>query len=93
MLSFLISTARLVIDPVFLIGGFLTGYLFHADMKRLAWGLLLFVLPALPATWAVFNDGIFAGTLAKIAAASIVASVSYWGLETARTRPRRAQGG
>ena len=90
MLGFFIGTARLVIDPVFLVGGIVAGYLFHADMKRLAWGLLLFLLPALPAAWATSSDGIFAGTLAKIAAASIVASVSYWCLETARTRPRRA---
>ena len=89
MLSFFANTAVLVLDPVIVVAGALTGYLFHADMKKLAWGLLLFVLPALPTVWPVAPQGAFVGSLAKLAAASIVAAVSYRALEFAKTRARR----
>ena len=47
MLSFFANTAVLVLDPVIVVAGALAGYLFHADMKKLAWGLLLFVFAGL----------------------------------------------
>ena len=89
MLRFFASTAGLIFDPVILVTGILTGYLFHADMKKLAWGLLLFVLPALPTIWFVAPQGTFVGGLAQLGAASIVAAVSYCAFEFGRTRARR----
>jgi hypothetical protein len=58
-------------------------------MKKLAWALLLFVLPAMPTMWSVVDLGMFFGTLARLAATSIIAVASYWALESIQTRQRR----
>jgi hypothetical protein len=91
MLSFVAATAGLMIDPVILAGGILAGYLFHIEMRKLAFGLLLFVLPAVPTLWAVHPGGMFLGGLAQLLAASAIAAAACWFLETLKMRPRRAR--
>jgi hypothetical protein len=86
MLNFFATTAVIMFDPVIVVSGVLIGYLFHADMKKVAWGLLFFVLPALPTLWRVADQGMFLSGVAQLGAASVVAAVCYRGLEFSRTR-------
>ena len=90
MRDLLLTIAGLLVDPVILAGGILAGWLFHADMKKPAWGLLLFVLPALPTVWRVPENGMFLRGVAQLLAAGALAAAAYWCLETLRARPRRA---
>jgi hypothetical protein len=89
MLNFFAGTAGLMADPVILIGGVVVGYLFFAEMAKLAWGLLLFVLPSLPTFTAPKNLGFLLDSVAQMAAASIIAALTYWALQKYRMRPRR----
>jgi xanthosine utilization system XapX-like protein len=89
MLGFIAATARLLLDPAILGAGLLVGYLFHVEMGKLAWGLLLFVLPAVPTVWVVSHHGMLFNSTAQLIATALVAGASCWALQTMRMRPRR----
>lgn len=89
MLSFIGGIAGLMMDPVILAGGIVVGYLFFAEMAKMAWGLLLFILPSLPTFTAADGHGFLFDSIAQMAAASIIAALTYWALQKYRMRPRR----
>ena len=47
ILGFLGAVAAQGLDPIALAAGIFLGYLFSADWVKLAWGLLLFVIPGI----------------------------------------------
>jgi hypothetical protein len=89
MLNFLAGIANLMADPVVLTGGIVVGYLFFAELTKLAWGLLLFILPSLPTFTAAKDHGFLYDSVAQTLAASIIAALTYWALQKYRMRPRR----
>jgi hypothetical protein len=89
MLNFIAGTAGLMADPVILIGGVVVGYLFFAELTKLAWGLLLFILPSLPTFTAPRDLGFLLDSVAQMAAASVIAALTCWLLQKYQMRPRR----
>jgi hypothetical protein len=89
MLNLIGGILGLMADPVILAGGVVVGYLFFAELTKWAWGLLLFVLPSLPTFTAAKSQGFLFDSVAQMAAASIIAALTYWALDKYRMRPRR----
>lgn len=89
MLNLIGGIAQLMADPVILAGGIVVGYLFFAEMAKMAWSLLLVILPCLPTFTAANDHGFLFDSVAQPAAAAIIAALTYWGLQKYRMRPHR----
>ena len=87
--GFLGVVAAQLLDPIALSAGIFLGYLFYADMAKLAWGLLLFVIPGM-GSLQTQTHGFPYDTAAQFLAISALAAVSYHVFEHLRTRRKRA---
>jgi hypothetical protein len=75
------------LDPVRLGLAVAVGYLFYAEMPKLAWGIFLFILPGMGAL-AVKNDhGALFNSAAQFIAASLIVAAIYRVLEVLKSRP------
>jgi hypothetical protein len=92
MMSFLFSTARAAIDPIALGGGIFIGFLFHKQWTRMAWMLLLFVMPGIGAVMpASEGHGAFYEGVTQFIAVCLLVAISYWVFENLMTRRRVAK--
>ena len=83
------AVAAQLLDPIALVAGIFLGYLFHADWAKLAWGLLLFVIPGMGSMQAQ-THGFFYDTAAQFLAIAAITALSYFVFEHLRTRRKRA---
>ncbi len=91
IVRFLGDVAAFGIDPIALGIGIFLGYLFHADWAKLAWALLLFVVPGMGSMWKVEGPhGAIYNAAAEFIAICAISALSYWFFEFLRTRRRRA---
>jgi hypothetical protein len=90
ILGFLGAVAAQLLDPIALVAGIFLGYLFHADFAKLAWGLLLFIVPGIGSLQAPKGaHGVLYDAAAQFLAVCVLAGLSYWFFEYRRTRKRR----
>jgi hypothetical protein len=87
--GFLGAVAAQMLDPIALAAGIFLGYLFHADWAKLAWGLLLFVIPGM-GSMGTQTHGFFYDAAAQFLAISAITALSYRVFEHLRTRRKRA---
>jgi hypothetical protein len=88
MVEFLRSLANVFLDPVVLGGGVFAGYLFYTGMNKLAWTLLLCVLPGLGSVGSSNSHGLIYNSTTELIAAGIVSAASYRIMEYRVTRAR-----
>jgi hypothetical protein len=90
ILRFLGDAAAYALDPAALATGIFLGYLFHADWVKLAWALLLFVVPGVGSMWKVDGPhGSLYYAAAEFFAICTIVTLSYRFFEFLRTRRRR----
>ena len=90
ILGFLGAVSRFALDPVALGAGLGIGYLFHADFAKLAWMLLLFVVPGIGSMGTPDSrHGAIYAAVAEFIAVCAITALTYWCLEFLRTRRRR----
>ncbi|MBA2590598.1 MAG: hypothetical protein H0U98_18455 [Alphaproteobacteria bacterium] len=87
--GFLGAVAVQVLDPIALAAGIFLGYLFYADMAKLAWSLLLFVIPGI-GSMQTQTHGFLYDTSAQFLAVCAITALSYHFFEHLRTRRKRA---
>jgi hypothetical protein len=89
-MSFLGDVAAYGMDPLALGAGLILGYLFHADFTKLAWLLLLSVIPGIGSMWAPdVRHGTFYYAVAEFLSICAITAVSYWIFELRMTRAKR----
>lgn len=79
-LNFLTDILLLLCSPISLIAGLVLGFLFHKEMRKLGWGLLLFVVPGI-GSLSASAGGAFYDSIARFIAVSCLTAVVYLLLE------------
>ena len=75
-LGFLGAVAAQLLDPIALAAGIFLGYLFYVEWAKLAWGLLLFVIPGIGSLEAQ-KHGFLYDTAAQFLAVCAIEALSY----------------
>ena len=80
ILDFLADILIFLGSPISWLAGLVLGFLFHKEMRKLGWGLLLFVVPGIGSLSAPSGDTLYEGT-ARFISVCCLAAIFYLLLE------------